>query len=65
MNKRIVLVDDEKVSFNDFIGIGLETVKTITELEEADLVSVKDLMSIGKGDGIMVIGPWSSRRKLL
>ena len=57
MNKRIVLVDDEKVSFNDFIGIGLETVKTITELEEADPVSVKDLMSIGKGDGIMVIGP--------
>jgi hypothetical protein len=57
MNKRIVLVDDEKVSFNDFIGIGLETVKTITELEEADPIAVKDLMSIGKGDGIMVIGP--------
>lgn len=57
MNKRIVLVDDEKVSFNDFIGIGLETVKTITELEEADPVAVKDLMSIGKGDGIMVVGP--------
>ena len=57
MNKRITIIDSEVVQFSDYIGIGLETVTTVSDLEAMEEGAMRDLISLGSGDGIMVVGP--------